>query len=158
MISADTLELLMKGGFHGEALLEVVRSIERDKKPRTNNAERQARHREKKKAEQTEPVTNNVTSNALLPSPLVPPFPPAPPIPPIIPPTDRWVCLRRGGSETGGGVWYALAPAWVRPVPRHAAVVGRAFGRSCWPPLGHSHNTLLPACAREKFRGTHNKN
>ncbi|MDB6035988.1 MAG: hypothetical protein JWM16_6326 [Verrucomicrobiales bacterium] len=62
-ISANTLKLLMDAGVEGDDLVRVVASIDADNgpKPRSNNAERQARLRAKRKAES---VTNNVTDNA----------------------------------------------------------------------------------------------
>jgi hypothetical protein len=61
MISAATIELLVKAGVEGQALIDVVRQIEADTvKPRSNNAERQARYRAKK----AEAVTSNATDNA----------------------------------------------------------------------------------------------
>lgn len=62
-ISANTLELLMKAGLEGSALLAIVRSMEADMvKPVSTNAERQARYRAKHKAERNESnVTGDVT-------------------------------------------------------------------------------------------------
>jgi len=63
-ISATTLELLMKAGLGGEALLEVVRSVEADTiKKRSGAAERQARYRAKQK-NRDDDVTRDVTSDA----------------------------------------------------------------------------------------------
>jgi hypothetical protein len=93
MISAETIALLVDAGLSGETLKAVVRSIEADNAPkRSDNAERQARHRAKKKEEEasvTRNVTNNVTECVTDPSPLVPPLSPAPLSPPIIPPTRK---------------------------------------------------------------------
>jgi len=63
-VSIATLELLVNAGLSGDALLNVVRSIEADntKPVRTKNAERQARHRERVK---NNSVTRNVTDNAI---------------------------------------------------------------------------------------------
>lgn len=61
-ISATTLELLMKAGLEGEALLEVVRSVEADTvKKRSGAAERQARYRARQKGRD---VTRDATSDA----------------------------------------------------------------------------------------------
>lgn len=62
-VSADTLGLLIAAGLDGDDLLRVVASIEADNKPkpRSANAERQARFRANRRAQN---VTNNVTSNA----------------------------------------------------------------------------------------------
>lgn len=64
MISAATLELLVKAGIQGEALIEIARQIESDQarwlgfsandaepeaRERSNAAERQARYRERRK-------------------------------------------------------------------------------------------------------------
>lgn len=61
-VSAETLRLLMDAGVEGDDLLRIVASIDADNpaKTRSANAERQARFREKRKAES---VTNNATSN-----------------------------------------------------------------------------------------------
>lgn len=61
-VSAQTLRLLMEAGVEGDDLLRIVASIDADNLPkaRSSNAERQARFREKRKAES---VTNNVTNN-----------------------------------------------------------------------------------------------
>lgn len=61
-VSATTLEKLMAAGLHGEALLDVVRSIEADiYRPRSAGAIRQARYRKK---QEQETVTSNVTRDA----------------------------------------------------------------------------------------------
>ncbi|WP_454622753.1 hypothetical protein [Brucella anthropi] len=69
-ISVETLRKLMAAGLEGEALLEVVASIENDHAPRARsaNAERQARYRANKRnnGDVTECVTNNVTDNVTL--------------------------------------------------------------------------------------------
>ena len=57
-VSADTLDLLMRAGFKGTALVEVVRSIDRDNTPKkTGSAERQARYRERHRVTQQSDVT-----------------------------------------------------------------------------------------------------
>ena len=100
MISAATIEMLVKAGVQGDTLIAIVRQIEADHaaKPRSANAERQARFRANQKAKAecvTDSVTDNVTSNVtrdVIPSPLVPPLEvsPTPPskTPPIIPQTQ----------------------------------------------------------------------
>lgn len=62
-VSADTLRLLMDAGLSGDELLRVVASIDADTqpKPRSSAAERQARYRQRQKAES---VTSDVTSDA----------------------------------------------------------------------------------------------
>jgi hypothetical protein len=59
-VSAETLRLLMDAGVDGDDLLRIVESIDNTPKPRSANAERQARHRERLRAAG---VTNNVTNN-----------------------------------------------------------------------------------------------
>lgn len=61
-VTAETLRLLMEAGIEGDDLLRIVESIDSaPEKVRSANAERQARFRERKKAQG---VTTNVTSNA----------------------------------------------------------------------------------------------
>lgn len=65
-VSAETLSKLMDAGLDGDALLDVVRSIDADmdsRKPRTKGAERQARYRAKKAENVTSDVTCDVTSD-----------------------------------------------------------------------------------------------
>lgn len=69
-ISAATLRKLINAGLSGEALIDIVESIENDMKPvRSSGAERQARYRERKRNERdvTSDVTGDVTGDASLP-------------------------------------------------------------------------------------------
>lgn len=123
-ISARTLELLVKAGLEGEALIEVVRSMEADlASGRTGNAERQARYRERQRGRNDESnVTRYVTRN-VTPPPLVPPLEvsPTPPskTPPIIPPPT--------GFSSGAGALEAelrRAAGWEAEPAPNLAVTG----------------------------------
>lgn len=68
-VSADTLRKLMDAGLSGDALLDVVASIDADNGPRTrsNGAERQSRYRARKAATVTSDVTRDVTDSVTPP-------------------------------------------------------------------------------------------
>lgn len=74
-VSAVTLELLVAAGLHGQALIDVVRSIDADHapKPRSSGAERQASYRQRNKEVSQSDVTGDVTP------PLETKVPPTPP-------------------------------------------------------------------------------
>src|SRR5690606_34781373 len=69
-ISASTLRLLLQAGLEGEALIEVVESMEKDHgsdKPRSSAAIRQERYRQKKASQNvTSDVTSDVTAKGTL--------------------------------------------------------------------------------------------
>ena len=78
-VSADTLRKLMDAGLSGDALLDVVASIDADnvQKSRSNGAERQARYRAKKASTVTSDVTRDVTKSVTPPPDKeIPPTPP----------------------------------------------------------------------------------
>lgn len=61
-VGARTLELLVKAGLTGEALIEVVRSIDADHAPKkSSGAERQAAYRARNKAKPEGDITGDVT-------------------------------------------------------------------------------------------------
>jgi len=91
MIGSSTLEAMIAAGLTGEQMLDIVRGIEADAKPKDRTgAERQARHRDKMRAER-DAVTRDITRGTVTaaPSPLAPPLksPPDPQkiTPPISP-------------------------------------------------------------------------
>lgn len=99
MISADTLQKLIAAGLTGDALVDVVRSIEADaeaaKPARSTGAERTARYRRRKAERDAQSVTSDVTCDGhsdVKETPPTPPkenTPPSPPkgghIPPVTP-------------------------------------------------------------------------
>lgn len=68
-VSADTLRKLMDAGLSGDALLDVVASIDADNatKARSGGAERQARYRARKASTVTSDVTRDVTESVTPP-------------------------------------------------------------------------------------------
>lgn len=99
-VSADTLRMLMAAGLAGDALLEVVASIDADhtahEKPKTAGALRQERYRQRKASQDvTSDVTNDVT-NLLSPEGSSP-TPPSPKPHSSNPPSPP-----KGGSSPAG--------------------------------------------------------
>lgn len=120
-VSSETLRMLMDAGLSGDALLEVVASIDADhaarSKVRTAGAIRQERYRQRKASQTvTGDVTNDVTD---LPSPEgSSPTPPSPKPLPTIPPSPP-----KGGSSPIDRAFSVFAEHAERagiPTPRKA--------------------------------------